>query len=173
MATENKNTNSGMSVDEVISIIKAVSESGVENFEFSQGDTHLSIAGKKPMPPMFVKPEDMPSCPPFPMMPCPPQQAPVSEAEAPAAPENAPEKKENIQEVVSPLVGVFYRAPAAGEKPFVSIGDKVKKGQVLGIIEAMKMMNEIESEFDGVIEEILVENEGKVEYGQTIFRISK
>lgn len=166
MATDNKsNTSSGMTVHEVISIIKAVSDSNIENFEFTQGDTHISLSGRKA--PMCFVPGEMPP-PPLPM--AVPAPAP---AEAPAEASAEPEKKENVQEIKSPLVGVFYRSPAAGEKPFVSIGDTVKKGQVLGIIEAMKMMNEIESEFDGVIEEILVENEGKVEFGQTLFRISK
>lgn len=166
MATDNKsNTSSGMTVHEVISIIKAVSDSNIETFEFTQGDTHISLSGRKA--PMCFVPGEMPP-PPFPM--AVPTPAP---AEAPAEASAEPEKKENVQEIKSPLVGVFYRSPAAGEKPFVSIGDTVKKGQVLGIIEAMKMMNEIESEFDGVIEEILVENEGKVEFGQTLFRISR
>ena len=75
------------------------------------------------------------------------------------------------QVVVSPLVGTFYSASAPGAEPFVKVGDRVKKGQVLGIIEAMKLMNEIESDYDGVVEAVLVENEGVVEYGQPLFRI--
>ena len=168
MATNTNSHPSGMSVEEVISIIKAVSDSDVENFEFTQGETHLSISGRKSTSTVYVNAAELPAQN-IVAAPVAPAQT-VSEA---AAPTDEPVKKENIQEVVSPLVGVFYRAPAAGEKPFVSIGDTVKKGQVLGIIEAMKMMNEIESDFDGVVEEILVENEGKVEYGQTLFRISK
>ena len=73
--------------------------------------------------------------------------------------------------VESPLVGTFYSAPAEDAESFVKEGDTVKKGQVLGIIEAMKLMNEIESEYDGVIEAILVNNEEVVEYGQPLFRI--
>lgn len=73
--------------------------------------------------------------------------------------------------VESPLVGTFYAAPAEDAAPFVSVGDSVKKGQTLAIIEAMKLMNEIESEYDGIIEEILVKNGQPVEYGQPIFRI--
>lgn len=73
--------------------------------------------------------------------------------------------------VMSPLVGTFYAAPAEDAAPFVAAGDTVKKGQTLAIIEAMKLMNEIESEYDGVIEEILVENGQAVEYGQPLFRI--
>lgn len=73
--------------------------------------------------------------------------------------------------VKSPLVGTFYAAKAEGEAPFVSVGDVVKKGQVIGIIEAMKLMNEIEAEADGTVAEIFVENEQLVEYGQPIIRL--
>lgn len=73
--------------------------------------------------------------------------------------------------VESPLVGTFYAAPSEEASPFVAIGDVVKKGQTLAIIEAMKLMNEIESEYDGTVAEILVENGQPVEYGQPLFRI--
>lgn len=71
--------------------------------------------------------------------------------------------------VTSPLVGTFYAAPAEGAEPYVSVGDSVKKGQVLAIVEAMKLMNEIESDFDGVIKKILVQDGEPVEYGQPLF----
>lgn len=73
--------------------------------------------------------------------------------------------------VESPLVGTFYSAPAEDAESFVKVGDRVEKGQTLGIVEAMKLMNEIESEYDGIVEEILVKNEETVEYGQPLFRI--
>ncbi len=73
--------------------------------------------------------------------------------------------------VSSPLVGTFYNASSPESEPFVKVGDQVKKGQVLGIIEAMKLMNEIECEFDGVVDAILIGNEDVVEYGQPLFRI--
>lgn len=73
--------------------------------------------------------------------------------------------------VISPLVGTFYSSPAPDADNFVKVGDHVKKGQVIGIVEAMKLMNEIESEYDGVVEAILVKNEETVEYGQPLFRI--
>lgn len=73
--------------------------------------------------------------------------------------------------MTSPLVGTFYSASSPDAENFVQIGDHVKKGQVLGIIEAMKLMNEIESDFDGIVEAILVNNEDVVEYGQPLFRI--
>src|SRR5699024_7587573 len=73
--------------------------------------------------------------------------------------------------VKSPLVGTFYNAPSPDAEPYVKVGDTVKKGQVLAIVEAMKLMNEIESEFDGTVEKILVSNEEVVEYGQPLFVI--
>ena len=73
--------------------------------------------------------------------------------------------------VKSPLVGVFYEAPSEGAEPYVKTGDSVKTGQVLGIVEAMKLMNEIECEYDGTVVEIPVQNGDTVEYGQTLFVI--
>lgn len=85
------------------------------------------------------------------------------------------QEQESVREegnlVLSPLVGTFYTAPAEGADPFVKVGDQVKKGQILGIVEAMKLMNDIECETDGQVVEILVKNEETVEYGQPLFRI--
>ena len=75
------------------------------------------------------------------------------------------------QVVKSPLVGTFYTAPSEDADPFVQVGDQVKSGQTLAIVEAMKLMNEIESEYTGEIKEVLVENGQMVEYGQPLFRI--
>ena len=87
----------------------------------------------------------------------------------------APAAKENIDyySVTSPLVGVFYAAPAENAEPYVAIGDHVKKGQVLCVVEAMKLMNEVTSEEDGVISEICVTNGQIVEYGTELFRIRR
>ncbi len=82
------------------------------------------------------------------------------------------EKAENIVEIKSPMVGTFYRAPSPGAKPYVEVGDRVEPGQVVCIIEAMKLMNEIESEVSGVITKVLVENAQPVEYGQPLFLVS-
>jgi acetyl-CoA carboxylase biotin carboxyl carrier protein len=76
-----------------------------------------------------------------------------------------------LLEVKSPMVGTFYGAPEPGAKPYVSVGDRVQKGKTLCIIEAMKIMNEIESEFTGVVKEILAQDAQPVEYGQALFRI--
>jgi acetyl-CoA carboxylase biotin carboxyl carrier protein len=103
----------------------------------------------------------------------PPRVTPVDGMPAPAEAEPAREEapKPTLLEVKSPMVGTFYAAPEPGAKPYVSVGSRVSKGQVLCIIEAMKIMNEIESEFAGVVREIRVEDAQPVEYGQVLFRI--
>jgi acetyl-CoA carboxylase biotin carboxyl carrier protein len=103
-------------------------------------------------------------------------QAPSSVAFANAAPTSADERPEaevrsDAHAVVSPMVGTFYRAPSPNSPPFVEIGDVVKKKQTMCIVEAMKLMNEIESDADGVIREIFVENGKPVEFGQKLFSI--
>jgi acetyl-CoA carboxylase biotin carboxyl carrier protein len=80
--------------------------------------------------------------------------------------------KETLLEVKSPMVGTYYQSPEPGGKAYVSPGDRVKSGQIVCIIEAMKIMNEIESEYSGVIREVLVQNAQPVEYGQVLFRIA-
>src|SRR3954449_13008012 len=86
--------------------------------------------------------------------------------------EPAAAAKESLLEVKSPMVGTYYQSPEPGGKAYVSPGDRVKSGQIVCIIEAMKIMNEIESEFSGVVREVLVQNAQPVEYGQVLFRIA-
>ena len=100
-------------------------------------------------------------------------ETPAAPAEAQTAADGRKEAAPGEEIVKAPLVGTFYAAPSEEAAPFVSVGDTVKKGQVLGIIEAMKLMNEIESEYDGVIEAVLISNEQVVEYGQPLFRIRR
>lgn len=85
-------------------------------------------------------------------------------------PTPAPADK-NWVEIISPMVGTFYRAPAPDEPPFVEVGDAIRRGQTVCIIEAMKLMNELEAEVNGVVKEILVENGQPIEYGQPLMRI--
>jgi acetyl-CoA carboxylase biotin carboxyl carrier protein len=92
------------------------------------------------------------------------------EAGAPAESPRA-EQKSKFLEVKSPMVGTYYGAPEPGAKPYLSVGDRIGKGQIVCIIEAMKIMNEIESEFDGVVKEILAQNAHPVEYGQVLLRV--
>jgi acetyl-CoA carboxylase biotin carboxyl carrier protein len=96
--------------------------------------------------------------------------AAVSESDVPSAAE-APKKASNGLEVKSPMVGTFYKSPEPGAKAYVSVGDRVAKGQIVCIIEAMKIMNEIESEYAGVVKEVLVEDAQPVEYGQVLYKI--
>ena len=107
--------------------------------------------------------------------------APAAVPAAPAAPAVAPEvaatskpekPKEHLLEAKSPMVGTFYAAPEPGGKPYLAVGDSVRKGQIICIIEAMKIMNEIESEFDGAVREIVAQDAHPVEYGQVLFRIA-
>ncbi len=102
--------------------------------------------------------------------PVPSAQAPVESSVATPAAVSAPAQPE-LLEVKSPMVGTYYKAPEPGAKPYVSVGDRIATGQVLCIIEAMKIMNEIESEFAGVVVEIRAEDSHPVEYGQVLFRI--
>jgi acetyl-CoA carboxylase biotin carboxyl carrier protein len=97
---------------------------------------------------------------------------PGSAAPATGAPAEAEVEEENLVVVTSPMVGTFYRAPAPDADPFVVEGDKVSRGQVVCIIEAMKIMNEIESEHAGTVAKIHVENAGPVEYGQPLFSLT-
>ena len=97
--------------------------------------------------------------------------APAPAAHAPVEHERKEAPKARYLEVKSPMVGTYYSAPEPGAKVYISPGDRISKGQVLCIIEAMKIMNEIESEFDGIVKEILADNAHPVEYGQVLFRI--
>ena len=91
----------------------------------------------------------------------------------PEAPQVAPLGRSDLTEITSPMVGTFYRAAAPGEEPFVEVGNNVKVGQTICILEAMKLMNEIESEFNAEIVEILVENGTPVEFGQVLMRVKQ
>ncbi|MEO5567081.1 MAG: acetyl-CoA carboxylase biotin carboxyl carrier protein [Gemmatimonadaceae bacterium] len=90
----------------------------------------------------------------------------------PAVPDEPAAPREALLEIKSPMVGTFYGSPEPGAKNYVSAGERVKNGQIVCIIEAMKIMNEIESEFSGVVREVLVQNAQPVEYGQVLFRIA-
>ncbi|MCR8537577.1 MAG: acetyl-CoA carboxylase biotin carboxyl carrier protein [Prochlorococcus marinus CUG1430] len=91
----------------------------------------------------------------------------------PETPQVAPPGRSDLTEITSPMVGTFYRAAAPGEDPFVEVGNNIKVGQTIYILEAMKLMNEIESEFNAEIVEILVENGTPVEFGQVLMRVKQ
>ena len=144
-----------MKIEEMKELIQAVSDSDVDEFKYSDDKCSVRIMKNKTQ---VVAAEAVPAAAP-----------PVPAAAAPAAADTA-EKEPEIEgnQVKAPLVGTFYAAPAEGADPFVSVGDKVKQGQVIGIVEAMKLMNEVESDFDGTVTDILVENGEMVEYGQPL-----
>ena len=97
----------------------------------------------------------------------------VSLINEPKAPQGAPPGRSDLIEITSPMVGTFYRAAAPGEDPVVEVGNNIKVGQTICILEAMKLMNEIESEFNAEIVEILVENGTPVEFGQVLMRVKQ
>ena len=140
-----------MEIRDILSLMQAVSDHGLSEFQLDDGNVKLS----------FKKEETAANV-------CYAGGMPMNMVmnQAGAAGTLA---AENV--VTAPLVGTFYSAPSPDAECFVKVGDTVKKGQVLGIIEAMKLMNEIESDYDGVVEAILVKNEDVVEYGQPLFRI--
>lgn len=162
-----------MNMDEILTLVQAVSDSKLTSFKLDQGDMHISLKKEKEEAKIITvgAPGAVAAVPA-------PSAAPVVTAasagvstEAPAAAPEAAESHDIASDkvITSPLVGTFYSSASPDAESFVKEGDTVKKGQVLGIIEAMKLMNEIESEFDGTIEEILVENGAPVEYGQPLF----
>ena len=143
-----------MEIENLIKLIETVSASELTGLKYEENGVKLHLTKKKEQVQVVAAPTAV---------------AEVSVVEP--APEDTG-KEEAGKIVKSPLVGTFYVAPAEDADPFVSVGDPVKKGQTLAIIEAMKLMNEIESEYDGTITEILVNNAEPVEYGQPLFRIS-
>lgn len=151
-----------MKIEQVLKLVDAVSESGLSEFELEEEGIRLS---------MKKNPEENTD-----------QQTAVVQTDIvqqAAVQTDAVQKKTVQQEqtelseklVKSPLVGTFYVAPAEDAEAFVKVGDKVEAGQIVAIVEAMKLMNEIESEYTGVIAEVLAENGQAVEYGQPLFVI--
>ena len=143
-------------------LIDLVQESGISELEVTEGEEKVRIA-KHPPPP--AQSTTYLAAPP---VPAPAPAAPALPAAAPAAAEPA-EPEGHV--VKAPMVGTFYRAGAPGAKPFVEVGQTVKEGDILCIIEAMKLMNEIEADVAGVVKAILVENGQPVEYGQPLIII--
>jgi acetyl-CoA carboxylase biotin carboxyl carrier protein len=158
-----------MDLRKLKTLIDLVSESGISELEVTEGEGKVRIV-KNAAPVYMQAPQYMQQGP----MQQAPQYGPPGEAGAtPAA--SAPAAPAAVVQqghvVTSPMVGSFYRAPSPGADAFVQVGDTVKEGQTLCIIEAMKLLNEIESDKSGIVKEILVENGQAVEYGQPLFVI--
>ena len=147
-----------MELDSVLKLINAVSDSSLTSFTLDDGNTKLSFAADRAE---VIKNNE------FSIV----RNTKEEQNSSYEHHENDNIAVDSTNVVSSPLVGIFYSAASPEATDLVSVGDTVKKGQVLGIVEAMKLMNEIESEYDGVVKEILVDNEQMVEYGQPMFVI--
>ena len=147
-----------MDINEIRKLIDLMAETGVTELEVKDAEGHvrLVLGGPASVPPQIVQAAPAVS----------PQAAAPSE---PPAAGREPDAGEAGPRITSPMVGTFYQAPGPDAKPFVSVGDVVEAGDVVCIIEAMKMMNEIESEQRGRLRRVLVENGQPVEYGQALF----
>ncbi|WP_293374638.1 acetyl-CoA carboxylase biotin carboxyl carrier protein [Nevskia sp.] len=160
-----------MDLRKIKTLIDLVEESGIAELEVKEGEESVRISryptgGMQPMPQFYAPPQAAMSAPSAAAAPAP---AAAAQAESPAAP--APKAAEHRHVVKAPMVGTFYRTPSPGAKAFVEVGQTVKAGQTLCIIEAMKMLNQIESDKSGVVVEILVDNEKPVEFDQPMFII--
>jgi len=155
----------------VESLIKALDESSLDSLELERGGTRIRLSKSPSVPygaPQAPNPAQMVSG----DAPAPqPAGSPPAPEAAPPPDEEAESGNEGLIEVTSPMVGTFYEAPAPDAAPYVAVGHRVGKGTVLCIIEAMKLMNELESEVEGTIAKVLVENAQPVEYGQVLFLI--
>lgn len=146
-----------MELANLLTLIDKVSASELGSFSFEEGSLKISMKRKKEK---YIVTEIGAA-------------TPAAAAPAAAEQKQSPAAAEEVvgEQVLAPLVGTFYNASSPDAEPFVKVGDTVKQGQVLGIIEAMKLMNEIECEYDGVVAAVLAENESMVEYGQPLFVI--
>jgi acetyl-CoA carboxylase biotin carboxyl carrier protein len=165
-----------MDLRKIKTLIELVEESGVAELEVKEGEESVRISrypgGVPPMPSQFLM--QAPAMMPAPAAPAPiaaPAAAPAANAAPAAAPTPPPAAATNRHLIKSPMVGTFYRSPSPGAKSFVEIGQTVKAGQTVCIIEAMKMLNQIEADKAGVIVEVLAENEQAVEFDQPLFAI--
>jgi acetyl-CoA carboxylase biotin carboxyl carrier protein len=145
---------------EITKLINFLEERNLSHFELEVEGFKISISRSKPE----VSPPDTASGEEF------SKEAEPSINPQPAEPVSG-EVQNNFHFITSPMVGTFYRAPDPSSPPFVDIGDAVKKNQTLCIIEAMKLMNEIESDVDGIVEEIYIQNGASIEYGKRLFAI--
>lgn len=152
-----------MDIRKVKKLIELFSQSDITELEIHEGEESVRISRQHPSGmPVYLSPPATAAVP-----------VPTAAAQVPAPADETPEEEELSGMVVrSPMVGTFYRAPAPGAKPFVEEGQAVKPGDILCIIEAMKILNQIECEYTGIIKRILVENGQPVEYNQPLFLIA-
>lgn len=162
-----------MNLQDIQKLMTMLEKSTLNELEIETGGTkiHLSKGAAAAAPPaqfLMMPPAGHETAP---MHHPVPEAMPAGPAAVAAATPAHPVRSATSIELKSPMVGTFYRAPAPGADPFAKVGDRVKKGQTLCIIEAMKLMNEIECEMDGVVVEILTENAQPVEYGEVLMHV--
>jgi acetyl-CoA carboxylase biotin carboxyl carrier protein len=150
-----------MDLDRIKALVNLVEESGIAELELSNRGETIRISKGGGMVVSAPAPVAVPAA----------SNAPAAAPPTPAAAEPPAPRREGLREVASPMVGTFYRAPSPDSDPYCRVGDTVEQGDVLCIVEAMKLMNEIEAEFSGIVREILVDNAQPVEFGQTLFLI--
>lgn len=158
-----------MNFDQVLELVRAVSDSDLTGFQYEEGNIRITMQAGSQATDLFHTTIEHPG---DGQESATHQEIPAGESQTGTSsvkPEAVQEQPGNI--ISCPLVGRFYTAPSEESEDYVKVGDHVKKGQTLAIVEAMKLMNEIESEYDGVVTEILADNGQGVEYGQPLFRI--
>jgi acetyl-CoA carboxylase biotin carboxyl carrier protein len=159
-----------MNQKELKELIEFLIEKDIAEFELERGDVKVRIKrGVEHAAAPSVQPA--PAVVPMPIVATPMVTSTAGSSPAPSAKEATPAPEDNLHVVRSPIVGTFYESPSPGSPPFVKVGDKVEAGQVLCIVEAMKLMNEIESDVAGEIVKKLVNNGQPVEYGQELFAL--
>ena len=157
-----------MKHSEILELIDKVADRGIASVEIESAGTKVKIEGKSSQPQVIHVAEMKSESP----SPSPVAAPPPTAAEVRAAEKKAEEESETgLHIITSPIVGTFYRAASPESQPFVNVGDRITKGKVLCIIEAMKLMNEIESDVDGVITKIYPSNGQPVEYGEKLFAV--
>jgi acetyl-CoA carboxylase biotin carboxyl carrier protein len=161
-----------MNQKELKELIDFLVEKDITEFELERGDVKVRV--KRGTEPLMVPAAAAPSQVQMPVSADAARSAPASASPAPASPSAAPAEpaeEAGLHIVKSPIVGTYYEAPSPGSPPFIKVGDEVAAGQVLCIVEAMKLMNEIESDVAGEVVKILVTNNQPIEYGQPLFAI--
>jgi acetyl-CoA carboxylase biotin carboxyl carrier protein len=164
-----------MDLKEIRQLIKIVEGSDINEFELEEGGTRLKISKKQSKNGSVHPAEVHLNYPNPPVAPTPMAANIAAPVSVPVIPASAAEPvlASNIYELRSPMVGTFYRAPSPDADPYVEVGDTVSVGQTLCIVEAMKLMNEIECEVNGKITKVLIDNAQPVEYNQVLFLIEK
>jgi len=157
---------------EILELIDKVADRGIAGVEIEQAGLKVRIDGKSSEPQVIHSyAGDRPAAPPAYMPPAPPPPPPTAAEKAATAKAEEDAAEVGLHIITSPIVGTFYRAANPESEPFANIGDRIVKGQVLCIIEAMKLMNEIESDVDGVVSRIYPQNGQPIEYGEKLFAV--